>query len=526
MPSSSETPALALDGVSKRFGGVQALDAVCLALHAGSVTALVGENGAGKSTAVKIMTGVYRPDAGMLRVAGRALALADTQHAARHGIAAVYQDPALFDELSVAENIFMGHLMTRGMTRGNTRGASRAGGWLDWASMRRRATAVLSSLETALDVEAPLGSLSLAQKHRVAIARALTHDASVLILDEPTAALGSREVEELFRVIRRLADAGTALLFISHKLDEVFAVADRFAVFRDGRHVIDGAIADVDEPALMRAMVGRSLTQVFPKTAVEIGRPVLEVRGLGNDTDFEDVSFTLHAGEVLGFYGLVGSGRTELVEALFGLRPPTRGEATLSNQPIGRSPRESIERGLVLVPEDRQENGVFGALSIRDNVALPSLCRLARGPFVNADAEQALARQVVERLAIKHADLDQTVSELSGGNQQKVVIGKWLATEPKVIILDEPTQGIDVGAKAAVHELLGELVGRGLSVLLVSSELPEVMGVCDRIAVMRQGRLVRIVPRAEFDARAIVAAALGAAGEPLENADVGTARAS
>jgi rhamnose transport system ATP-binding protein len=519
LQSSSEAPAsppaLSLVGVHKRFGGVQALAGVSLDLVAGQVLALVGENGAGKSTAVKLMTGVYRPDAGSVRVRGTAVALASTQQAWAHGIAAVYQDAALFDDLSVAENIFTGHWLTR------------RGGWLDWAAMRRRARASLSSLELELDVDAPLARLSVAQKHLVAIARALTHDARVLILDEPTAALSSREAGDLHRIVRRLASAGAAILFISHKLDEVLAVADRYTVLRDGHHVSAGAIGDVDEPALVRAMVGRSITQLFPKASVALGAPVLEVRGLGNAEQFEGVSFTLHRGEVLGLYGLVGAGRTELVEALFGLSPPTRGVATLDGRSLGRSPRESIECGLVLVPEDRQRNGMFGALSVRENLVLPSLRRLARGPFMSDEAEVALAQQVAERLAIKHAGLDQKVSELSGGNQQKVVIGKWLATDPRVIILDEPTQGVDVGAKAAVHAFIAELVARGVAVLLVSSELPEVMGVADRIAVMHEGRIVAVVPRAGFDARALVSWALGGAPAPsLENTHAAAVRAS
>jgi len=506
---------LSLAGVHKRFGGVQALAGVSLELRAGQVLALIGENGAGKSTAVKIMTGVHRPDAGAVHVRGAPVLLTGTQQAWRHGIAAVYQDPALFDQLSVAENIFMGHLATR------------RGGWLDWAGMRRRAAASLESLEARLDLDAPLGSLSVAQKHLVAIARALTHEASVLILDEPTAALSSREVEDLYRIMRRLAAAGTALLFISHKLDEVFAVADRFVVFRDGHSVAAGSISEMDEAALVRAMVGRSIAQVFPKTPVEIGAPLLEARGLGDGARFDDVSFTLHRGEVLGFYGLVGAGRTELMEALFGLTPTTTGSASLDGQPLGRSPREAIEHGLVLVPEDRPRNGAIGALSIRENVALPSLRRLARGPFTSAAAEVALAQQVVQRLAVKCSGVEQTLSELSGGNQQKVVIGKWLATDPKVIILDEPTQGVDVGAKAAVHGFIGELVAKGVGVLLVSSELPEVMGVADRIVVMHEGRVARVLSRGEFDARAIVVAALGGACVAVqENEYAAAARAS
>jgi rhamnose transport system ATP-binding protein len=490
-------PVLALQDIHKKFGGIQALAGVDLDLHAGEVVALVGENGAGKSTAVKIMTGVYRPDAGCVRVAGAPVELRSTQDAWKHGIAAVYQETVMFDELSVAENIFMGHLVTR------------RGGLLDWPQMKRRAEAILESLEADLRADAPLGALSVAQKHLVETARALSHEASVLIMDEPTAALSSREVQHLYRIIRRLASGGTAILFISHKLDEIFAIADRYTVFRDGRRVGHGAVADVDEEKLVRAMVGRTIAEIFPKAAAEIGPPVLEVKELGKGTEFSDISFTLHESEVLGFYGLIGSGRTELMETLFGLERATHGSVQLGGQPCGGPPREAIDRGLVLVPEDRQRNGTFQAQTVGQNVTLPSLGKVGRGLFVDRPAEAALARQIVDRLAIKCSGLEQPLSELSGGNQQKVVIGKWLATEPKVIILDEPTKGIDVGSKAGVHTFIGELVARGVAVILVSSELPEVMGIADRIVVMRKGRIVRVVPRGEFDAQMIVSAALG-----------------
>jgi rhamnose transport system ATP-binding protein len=333
-----------------------------------------------------------------------------------------------------------------------------------------------------------------------------------MIMDEPTAALSSHEIEELFTVVRRLAASGKAILFISHKFDEIFAIADRYTVFRDGCHVGAGQIADVTQDELVSLMVGRPITELFPKAEVSIGPAVLEVEGLSNDTEFEDISFTLHRGEVLGFYGLVGAGRTELMSALFGLRPVTRGQVRLHRAPLSvRSPRDAIDRGMVYVPEDRQHSGAILALSVTDNVTLPSLQRLSHHLFLDEPAELEMTRQIVERLSIKCASSQQRVAELSGGNQQKVVIGKWLATRPEIVILDEPTKGIDVGSKATVHRLISELVVRGLSVILVSSELPELMGVADRVVVMSKGRIVQVLERRAFNARDIVAAATGIA---------------
>ncbi|HEX3475586.1 MAG TPA: sugar ABC transporter ATP-binding protein [Kofleriaceae bacterium] len=492
----AETPVLALEGIKKQFDGVKALDGVELQLPAGQVVALVGENGAGKSTAVKIMTGIHRPDAGRILIRGAPVELHRASDAWRHGIAAVHQETVMFDELSVAENIFAGHLIRNRI------------GLVDWSGMRRRATEVLRSLDSDLDADAPVRTLSVAQKHMVEIARALSHDSRVLIMDEPTAALSAHEIDELFVIVRRLAARGTAILFISHKFDEIFAIADRYTVFRDGSCVGAGPIAEVTQGELVSLMVGRPITELFPKAQVAIGEPVLEVTGLWSD-DVEDISFTLHRGEVLGFYGLVGAGRTELMEALFGLRPVTRGEVRLHREPLAvRSPRGAIDRGMVYVPEDRQRHGAILALSVADNVTLPSLSRLSR-LFLDEAAERAMTRQIVERLAVKCAGPRQRVADLSGGNQQKVVIGKWLATRPQILILDEPTKGIDVGSKAAVHGLISELVQDGLSVLLVSSELPELLGVADRVVVMSRGRVVRVLARAELDARDIVTAATG-----------------
>src|SRR4051812_26752295 len=504
----AETPVLALEGIKKQFDGVRALDGVELQLPAGQVVALIGENGAAKSTAVKIMTGIYRPDAGRIVIRGAPVELHRAQDAWRHGIAAVHQETAMFDELSVAENIFAGHLMRNRI------------GLVDWAGMRRRATEILRSLESDLDADAPVRTLSVAHKHLVEIARALSHDSQVLIMDEPTAALSSHEVEELFVIIRRLATRGKAVLFISHKFDEIFAIADRYTVFRDGSYVGAGPISEVTQGELVSLMVGRPVTELFPKAQVAIGEPVMEVKGLSSDREFEEISFTLHRGEVLGFYGLVGAGRTELMEALFGLRPVTRGEVRLHGEPFPvRSPRGAIDRGMVYVPEDRQRHGAVLALSVADNVTLPSLQRLSR-LFLDEAAEREMTRQIVERLAVKCAGPGQRVADLSGGNQQKVVIGKWLATRPQIIILDEPTKGIDVGSKAAVHGLISELVLGGLSVLMVSSELPEILGVADRVVVMSKGRIVRVLARTELDARDIVTAATGGTAPGPEHSPV------
>jgi len=490
---------LSLDGVSKRFPGVVALDRVGLDVRAGEVLALVGENGAGKSTLVKILTGLYRPDEGEVRIGGRPVSFASPRDAWAAGITAIHQETVMFEELTVAENIFMGHHPLA------------AGAMVDWRTIRQRTAELLDRLDVRLSPTARVKDLSVAQKHVVEIARALSHDARIVIMDEPTAALSQREIGDLFRVVRQLKAQGKGIVFISHKFEEIFAIADRYTVLRDGRFIGAGAIAEVDRDRLIAMMVGRRLDQVFPKRQVALGEIVLEVEGLSHETEFDDINFTLRRGEILGFYGLVGAGRTEAMQALFGITPWSCGRIRVKGREVRiRSPREAIAAGIVYVPEDRQAQGAILSMPISENVTLPLLDRICRGWILRRGAELAVARDYGTRLSVRAAHWQQPVEELSGGNQQKIVIAKWLATRPDVIILDEPTKGIDVGSKAAVHDLMGEFVEQGMAVILVSSELPEVMGLADRIVVMHEGRIRRVFDRDETDAQAIVAAAMGA----------------
>ncbi len=490
---------LSLSGVSKSFPGVRALHDISFALRAGEVTALVGENGAGKSTIVKILTGIYTPDSGEVRVRDGATTFASPRDAWSAGIAAIHQETVMFDELSVAENIFMGHMPVKGSKL------------VDWALMSTQAAALLKRVDASFSPDTKLKELSVAQKHLVEITRALSHDASLIIMDEPTAALSRNEIDDLFRIVAQLKAEGRAILFISHKFDEIFRVADSFVCLRDGEKVGEGAISSVTESRLVSLMVGRPIDQVFPKRDIAIGNVVLKVKDLSNATEFADISFDLRKGEILGFYGLVGAGRSETMQCLFGLTAPTKGTVLLNGQIVSlTSPEKSIAAGISYVPEDRQQQGAILPLSIRDNVTLVSIDQHVRGPFLNRVSEQNAVRALGQRLDVRAAHWEQRVADLSGGNQQKVVIAKWLAAQPKVIILDEPTKGIDVGSKAAVHEFIGELAEQGLAVILVSSELPEIMGLADRVLVMKEGRIASEFVRGSWSAEAIVSAATGA----------------
>jgi rhamnose transport system ATP-binding protein len=497
-------PLLRLDGISKAFFGVQALRRVSFDLRPGEVHALVGENGAGKSTLIKVITGAHRPDEGTIEVQGEPVTDNDPVRARALGIAAIYQQPALFPDLTVAENIALG-LEPGGVWRR-----------VDWGHRRERARTLLRRVGAVIRPEAEVRRLTMPEQQLVEIARALGADARILIMDEPTASLSDTEVAQLFRVIRELKGQGVGIIYISHRLEELPQVADRVTALRDGALVGTRPMAEVGRGELIRMMVGRELSAVFPKTEVPIGEPVLELRHLGcRAAGVRDVTLTARAGEILGVAGLVGAGRTELARALFGITPADSGAVLLGGAPVTvDSPARAAEMGIAYVPEDRRRHGVVLEMSVAANATLAVLRRVSRHGLIDAAAERKSASESVERLGVKAASLDAPVATLSGGNQQKVALARWLAAGPKVLILDEPTQGIDVGAKAEVHRLMVEVVSRGLAVVMISSELPEILGMSDRIAVMHGGTVVGTVDRGDASQELILEMALGHPATP------------
>jgi rhamnose transport system ATP-binding protein len=480
-------PFISLAGMSKSFVGVKVLKDVSFDVRQGEVHALLGENGAGKSTLIKMMAGLYKPDAGTITVDGREVKFSATADASAMGIATVYQELLLFPDLTVAENVFLGHYPR-----------SRAG-WIDWNEVRRRTSDLLEQLDTHdLDVDAKVMTLSVAQRQRVEIAKALSKNARILIMDEPTASLVESDVQRLMAVVRQLRDRGVGIVYVSHRMSEIFALADRVTVLRDGAHVGTHDIGDVDERKLVSMMVGRPIDSLFPKADATIGETVLEVKNLNHGRHVQDISFSLRRGEILGIAGLVGSGRTELALTLFGMTPATSGEIVLDGAPVRiASPRQGRELGIAYVPEDRGMQGLVRPMAIRKNVSMATIEKVSAGIFIRAKEEAARALAAVGQFGIRCRNVEQPVGELSGGNQQKVVIAKWLETNPKVLILDEPTRGVDVGAKAEIHMVMGELVKRGLAILMISSELPEVLGMSDRILVMSGGRITAEIDRAD-----------------------------
>jgi len=471
------TPVVELRDISHSYGAAQVLRDVSFALYPGEVVGLVGENGAGKSTLVKILTGVIRPTGGTVLVHGREQHFATPRAARDAGIAAMYQEPMLFPDLDVAENIFAGHQLTR-------RGA------VSWRAMYERARPLLDQLDVHIDPHTPVHQLRVAERQLVELAKALSFGAEILILDEPTAVLSAREVDSLFRIVQHLKARGVAILFISHRLEEVRQWTDRVIVLRDGQKVAELATADATIPDLIRHMVGREIGMLYPKQPVKPGDVVLEVRGLTHRGFFEDVSFTLRRGEILGFAGLVGAGRTELAQSLFGIDPIDAGEMRLAGYPFRpRSPRHAIRCGLAYLPENRFVHGLVPTMTIPLNSTMSiwqilSWLGIFRDVMVNRKADE-----MTRRVRLQPGRRDRIVSVLSGGNQQKVVLAKWLAADPKVLILDEPTHGIDVGAKADILAIISELARAGVGIMLISSEMEEVRAMSDRLIVMRKGRV-------------------------------------
>ena len=485
-----------LVGVSKSFGAYEVLKDVSFDVRPGEVHALLGENGAGKSTLIKIIAGVHAPSRGEIRVEGKPESFDSPKDACRCGIATVYQEMLLFPELTVTENIYLGHAPRLPW------------GGLDWERMRRQARELLDSLDSHdLDEDAVVGTLSVANRQRVEIAKALSQEAKIVVMDEPTAALAETDVERLLTVVRRLRDRGVGVIYVSHRMPEIFAIADRVTVLRDGAHIGTRSIKEVDQATLVSMMVGRSIEQLFPKITVPLGKTVLEVSNLGYKQRVRNVSLQLRAGEILGIAGLVGSGRTELALTLFGITPATEGEIRVNGRSeVIDSPRRARDLGIAYIPEDRGLQGLVRPQTIRENIAHAILDRISHASFVDRGRERALANEAIAQFSIKARGPEQIAGTLSGGNQQKVVIAKWLGTTPGILIMDEPTRGIDVGAKSEIYALMGKLAQQGLAIIMISSELPEVLGMSDRILVMSDGRMVAELARDEATLESIGAA--------------------
>ncbi|AZI42716.1 sugar ABC transporter ATP-binding protein [Deinococcus psychrotolerans] len=491
-------PLLTLSHASKSFGPVKALSDVSIDLFPGEAHALLGENGAGKSTFVKILAGVHKRDSGTLHVGGQEVNFHSPGEARDAGIAIIYQEPTLFPDLSVAENVLMGRQPSGGLGR------------IDKAAMRQQVAGLLSELGVSLDPARLVRGLSIADQQLVEIAKALSLKANVLIMDEPTAALTLSETERLFKVVRSLRERGAAVLFITHRLEEVFGECQRVTIMRDGTWVSSGPITDYDTDKVVRQMVGRDLGDLYPRGEAKLGEVALSVRGLAQAGVFDDISFEVRKGEIVGLAGLVGAGRSEVARAIFGIDPREGGEVRINGHvapPL--NPQAVMAAGLGLVPEDRRQQGLVMDMSIERNANLAILNRLRSGWLMNREAESRSARDWTTKLQLKAHRLTDPASSLSGGNQQKVVLAKWLATNPSVLIVDEPTRGIDVGAKAEVHKTLAELAASGLAVLMISSDLPEVLGMADRILVMREGQLVGELSREEGSEEAVMYLATG-----------------
>lgn len=491
---------LQMEGISKSFPGVLALNDVHLNVRRGTVHALMGENGAGKSTLMKVLIGMYQADAGRVRLAGEEVQIADPARALALGISMIHQELSPVPQMSVAENVYLGREPTNRL------------GLIDKRRMIADTGALLERLEINLNPRKVMKSLSVAQTQMVEIAKAISYDSRLVIMDEPTSAISEREVEHLHRMIRSLRETGVAIIYITHKMEEVFRISDDVTVFRDGKHVATLPAGELDRHRLITMMVGRELTHMFPKEPAELGEVVMSVRGLTRAGLVEDVSFDLRKGEILGLAGLMGAGRTEVLEGIFGVAPIDAGEVLVGGRKVTiRAPSDAIAAGLGLLTEDRKLTGIMGVLPVRDNMTIASLPRFSPSGVLRKRQMDEACRRQRDALSIKTPTLGQLIKLLSGGNQQKVLVSRWLLTTPDILMIDEPTRGIDVGAKAEIHRLMSMLAGQGKAILMVSSEMPEILGMSDRVLVMHEGRLTGEFSREEATQEKIMRAATGTA---------------
>ena len=489
---------LELKNISKNFHGVKALQNVDFQLKDNSIHALLGENGAGKSTLVKILCGVYQPDSGTINLNNQQQTISNPAISLSLGISAIHQESVMFDELTVTENIFIGNHLTK------------SNGLIDWGLMESKTKKLLQDLEANIEPNEKIKDLSIAQRHIVQISRSLIHDAEIVIMDEPTASLSQKEINELYTIIRNLKKQNKSIIFISHKLDEVMEVCDDFTVLRDGELIKFDKISNTNKDQLITYMAGREVNQIFPKNNVTIENEIFQVKDLYKKTQFKNISFNLRKKEILGFYGLVGSGRTEIMKSIFGITKLDEGEIIFKDQKISiAKPSDAIDQGIVYLSEERQQLGMTGLMSVKDNINMAILDRNSQFYIIDNLKEIKNATAMQEKLNIKVSYWSQLTQSLSGGNQQKTVIAKWLSTKPEVLILDEPTKGIDVRSKSAVHEFMGELVEEGMSIIMISSELPEILGMCDRVVVMYKGLIKDILDVKNASSEQIVKLASG-----------------
>jgi len=490
---------LEMKGIKKYFYGVKALDGVDFKIRNGEVHALIGENGAGKSTLVKILAGVHQPTAGTIILNDKPVQFPSPQVSQQAGISAIHQEATMFLELSIAENIFMGHHIR-----------NKSNGLLSWKKMKSKTQKLLDKLELDIHPDTKVKNLSIAQRHMVEVAKALSLNAKIVIMDEPTSALTLKEVEYLYKIIKKLKSEGKAIIFISHKFDEVFEIADYFTVLRDGKYIGEGRMADVTIDKVIQMVIGRSLEQMYPKLEVEQGDIILKVENLTKIGQFKNVSFELRKGEILGFFGLVGAGRSEVMQTIFGIDSKTSGEVFIDGEKVYiTNPSDAMNFGLAYLPEDRQIQGAILAMNIRENITLPIIDRISRHIFLDRNREFEITDEYGKHIEIRASGWEQLVEDLSGGNQQKVVLAKWIATKPRILIMDEPTKGIDVATKATVHNFISELAKQGIAVILISSELPEILGMSNNIIVMHEGVVTAKFTCEEANSEKIIKAATG-----------------